>query len=434
MTAGRLAASVAAVGADGPWLACLLASLFLSQVFLAPGVAVSDFLLAAVAAAAALPALRLRRLPAWPAWATWLAAFWAWAVLGGFLRWLRTPFGFSGLEFSKSLVKLTFYALASVVVAWALEHVEIDRLRELLLTLLAVNACLAILLYLAMLLWPGLRLERYLPGSASTAYYFELRWFGDRSPESLLRQVFLRARGLSAEPSHLGYVQGMGLGFVLLAGRGLPRFGARLALVLASILLTFSLTAYGLLAAVLALALPRLVAHRAARRGLLLGAALALAATLCVPPVARSLYRAVVVRSAMLLQGKGDSSARLRLVESWTMALRMARDSPVLGAGLGNFEQGLAAIRADLPDRELLGPDTQGWNVLAHVLAVTGAVGLCLFLLFLAQLVPGRLALSLLFLLGCVVQGSFLAAPFWVYWVVFLRGGRTAPAIAGSCP
>jgi hypothetical protein len=431
LTAARDAASVAGVGeGGGPWLWCLLSALFLSQIFIVPGVAVSDLLLAGVAAGAVASALRLGRWPQWPGWATWLAAFWTWALLGGFLRWLRTPFGFSPLEFGKSLAKLTFYFAVCLLLAWALERVEAAELRELLLNLLAINACLAILLYAAMLLWPGLRFERYLPGSASTAYYFELRWFGDRSPESLLRQVFLRARGLSSEPSQLGYLQGTGLGFVLLAGRGLPRLGVRLGLVLASILLTFSLTAYGLLAAVTLLAAPRLLGAGAPRRRLLLGALAVLAGTLLLPPVARTLHHAVVVRGAALLQGRADSSARLRLVESWSMALRMARDSPILGAGLGNFEQGLAAVKADLPARELLGPETQGWNVLAHVLAVTGAVGLCLFLLFLAQLAPGRGSLAALFLLGCIVQGSFLAAPFWVYWVVFLRGGTRA----GHCP
>jgi O-antigen ligase len=147
----------------------------------------------------------------------------------------------------------------------------------------------------------------------------------------------------------------------------------------------------------------------------------ALLGTLLLPPVFTTLTRAIVVRTGRLLEGKADSSARLRLVESWSMALRMARDSPVVGTGLGNFEQGLAATKQDLPDRELLGPETQGWNVLAHVLAVTGIVGLLLFLLFLAQLVPGRLRLAALFFLACFVQGSFLAAPFWVYWVVYLE-------------
>lgn len=193
---------------------------------------------------------------------------------------------------------------------------------------------------------------------------------------------------------------------------------------LASILLTFSLTAYGLLAAVLLLATPRLFGGSTRRLRSLLWVAVALGGVLLLPPVSRTLDRAVVLRGTMLLQGRGDSSARLRLLESWTMALAMARDSPMLGAGLGNFEQGLFAVMKDLPERELLGPETQGWNVLAHVLAVTGAVGFVLFLLFLAQLVPGRAPLAALFLLGCFVQGSFLAAPFWVYWVVALRSGN----------
>ena len=430
LTGAADADSVAAVP-EGPLLWTFLAAIFLSQVFLGPGVAVSDVLLGATAAGAALQAWRLKQPPEWPRWATALAFFWAWAVFGGLLHSLRTPFGFSHTEFAKSLAKLTFYGLSSVLMASRLKRVRPERLRETLLTLLAIHGALAILIYLAMLLWPELPYGRFLPGSSTGSYYFELRWFGDRSPESLVRQVFLRARGLSREPSHLGFVQAMGLGFVLLGGRALPRFGARLALVLASILLTFSLTAYGLLGAVLLLASPRLFEGATWRRRSVLWLALALGGTLLLPPVSRTLHRAVVVRGALLLQGKGDSSARLRLLESWTMAFRMARDSPMLGTGLGNFEQGLFAVMKDLPERELLGPETQGWNVLAHVLAVTGGVGLVLFLLFLAQLVPGRAPSAALFLLGCIVQGSFLAAPFWVYWVVALRAGNGA-ASAGQ--
>ena len=215
----------------------------------------------------------------------------------------------------------------------------------------------------------------------------------------------------------------MGLGFLLLARRDPPRLGLRLALVVLSILLTFSLTAYGLLAAVLVLAAPRLVERLQRRPRVVLLAGALFSAVLLLPPVAHTLHRAIVVRTTRLLQGEGDVSSRLRLVESWAMALRIARDAPVAGTGLGNFETGLAAVREDLLERGMLGSDTQGWNVLAHVLAVTGSVGLLLFLLFLLQLAPGRSALAALFLLGCLVQGSFLAAPFWVCWVVYLEGG-----------
>jgi O-antigen ligase len=409
--------------ARGPWLWAFLLSFFLSQIFVRPGVAVADLLLLFCGCSMALAAWKLRQVPDWPAW---LLLFWAWAILGGFLRSMRTPFGFSDLEFAKSLAKLTFYGLVAVLLAWGLSPVPWERRREMLLTLLSASGAFAILLYAAMLFWPRLPYDRFLPGSASTAYYFELRWFGDRSPESLLHQVFLRARGLSSEPSQLGYVQAMGLGFVWLGGRQPARFGLRALVVLVSILLTFSLTAYGLLAAATLLAAPRLFSG-ARWRPLAVALVLVLASAFIVPPVARTLYRAVVVRTSRLLEGKGDSSSHLRLVESWSMALRMAEDSPVLGAGLGNFEQGLAAVKQDLPDRELLGPETQGWNVLAHVLAVTGVVGLLLFLLFLAELVPGHARLATLFLLGCLVQGSFLAAPFWVSWVLYLEPTLKTP-------
>jgi len=405
-----------------------LSALFLSHIFIAPGVAVADLLLAASALGVAVAAFRLRQAPSWPRWATSLAMFWAWAILGGVLRSMRTPFGFSKLEFAKSFAKLTFYGIVAVLVAWGVKRAAPERLREVLLTLLAVNAGLAILLYAAMLIWPQLPYDRFLPGTLPSAYYFEQLWFGDRPPGSLEPPVFLRARGLSSEPSHLGYIQAMGLGFLLLGRRDPPRLGLRLALVVLSILLTFSLTAYALLATVLLLASPRLVTGFRRRPRAVLLAGTLLGVVLLLPPVAQTLYHSIVVRATRLLEGKVDVSARLRLVESWAMAFRMARDSPVVGTGLGNFETGLAAVREDLPGRELLGRETQGWNVLAHVLAVTGSVGLLLFLLFLVHLVPRGPALAALFFLGCMVQGSFLAAPFWVCWVVYLDpcGGESS--------
>jgi hypothetical protein len=407
-----------------------LAALFVSHVFLAPGVALADLLLAASGAVVAVAALRLREGPSWPRWATPLALFWAWALLGGVVRSLGTPFGFSRLEFAKSFAKLTFYGIVAVLVVWGLRRTAPERLREVLLTLLAMNAGLAILLYAAMLLWPQLPYDRFLPGSLPSAFYFEQLWFGERPPGPPRElPVLLRARGLSSEPSHLGYVQAMGLGLLLLGRRGgTPRLGLRLPLVVLSILLTFSLTAYALLASVLLLASPRLLtALRRSPRAALLGGAF-LGVALLLPPVAQTLHRAIVVRTTRLLHGDVDDSSRLRVVGSWEMAFRMARDSPVVGAGLGNFETGLAAAREDLPGGERLGPETQGWNVVAHILAVTGAVGLFLFLLFVAQLVARGPALFALFFLGCIVQGSFLAAPFWVCWVAYLEpGGEEVP-------
>jgi hypothetical protein len=391
-------------------------------------VALADLLLAASALVVTLGTLRLREWPRWPRWATPLALFWAWALLGGVVRSMGTPFGFSRLEFAKSFAKLTFYGIVAVLVVWGLRRAAPERIREVLLTLLAVNAGFAILLYAAMLLWPQLPYDRFLPGSLPSAFYFEQLWFGERPPGPPLElPVLLRARGLSSEPSHLGYIQAMGLGFLLLGRRGIPpRLGLRLPLVVLSILLTFSLTAYALLAAVLLLASPRLLtAFRRSPRAVLLGGAL-LGVALLLPPVAQTLHRAIVVRTTRLLDV--DDSSRLRIVGSWEMAFRMARDAPVVGTGLGNFETGLAAVREDLPGGDRLGPETQGWNVVAHVLAVTGTVGLLLFLLFLAQLVARGPALAALFFLGCIVQGSFLAAPFWVCWVAYLEpGGEGIP-------
>lgn len=395
--------------------------------------ALADLLLAASVIVVAVAAFRVGQTPSWPRWATLLAAFWAWALLGGVVRSMETPFGFSRLEFAKSFAKLTFYGLVAVLAAWGLRRAAPERLREVLLTLLAVNAGVAILLYVAMLLWPQLPYERFLPGTVPSAYYFEQLWFGDRPPGLVEPPVLLRARGLSNEPSHLGYIQAMGLGFLLLGRRvGPPRLGLRLALVVLSILLTFSLTAYFLLTVVLLLASPRLItAFRRRPRAVILPAAL-LGVALLLPTAAQTLHRAIVVRTARILEGKVDVSSRLRLVESWAIAFRIVRDSLVVGTGLGNFETGLAAVREDIPGSAVPDAETQGWNVLAHVLAVTGIVGLLLFLLFLAQLVPRGPALAALFFLGCIVQGSFLASPFWACWVAYLdQCGEELPARTG---
>jgi hypothetical protein len=46
--------------------------------------------------------------------------------------------------------------------------------------------------------------------------------------------------------------------------------------------------------------------------------------------------------------------------------------------------------------------------------------------------VPRGPALAALFFLGCIVQGSFLAAPFWVCWVTYLGPcGEELPARTG---
>jgi hypothetical protein len=404
-----------------------LGGVAIGQRFLFPGVSLADVCVGLFILAASW---RLRR-ERWhrPDWAPWLAGFCAWAVASG--GWLAaTDPAFSGGEFAKSLAKLLFYAAAAVTTARVVRVEGLAETVRIAAHALAAAAVLAIGLYVAMHVKAPLPYDTICgaanPGCVS-AYYYELRWFGDSSARSFREGVHLRAIGLAGEPARLGVLLGLGLGFVLLASRARPPMAAA-GLVATAAALTFSLSAYALLVPVLGLWALRLVRNAGGRSRWTWLVAGLLVLVACLPPVTRTLHRSIVVRVERILEGRADASARLRVLGSWDMAALLADTHPVTGVGLGNFDVRVPEVAPLVPGGHMLDATVQGWNALAYVLATTGLVGLLGFLLLGFVALAPRPSLALVFLAGAFADSTVLGPAFWVFFALYAAAARGEPS------
>lgn len=402
-----------------------LGGVAIGQRFLVPGVSVADV---CVGIFVALALWTLRDEPwEWPAWAPWLGAFAAWAVVSG--GWAAaTDDAFVAREFLKSLSKLLFYSASALVLARVLRAAGLRAALRVAGAAFAAAAVLAIALYAALSLRAPLPYD-VICGAAdprcSSAYYYELRWFGDNSARSFREGVHVRAMGLAGEPARLGVTLGLALGFLLLGGRARPPLLAAAIVALAAAL-TFSLSAYALLLPVLGLFAWRLWRAAGARSAWTWAVPLGLVAVLCLPPVARTLQRSVVVRAQRILEGRADSSARMRVIGSWDLALLLAREHPVTGVGLGNFDVRMPRVAPLVPGGHMVDAKVQGWNAFAYVLATTGAVGLLLFVLSGYAAMRDAPALGLVFVAGAFADGTVLGPAFWVFFALYAASGREA--------
>ncbi len=382
-------------------------------------VPLADLALAAFCGLAPL-LLGPRLLAGLPRWWPALLAFVACALLSG----LPPLFGgspFSGEQFLRSAAKLLLYATATLLVHAVARLAGSGAAEARARDAFALAGGIALLLYGALSL--GLPLPSRLACGDHTAtcsaLYYERRWFGDSSPAGLQHEVFPRAQGLAAEPTRFGYLQAMALGLLVLGGTAPAAWvDARVLVVAGSALLSFALAPWALLLALGLLALPRVLRARGAVRRA--GLALLLAAgLLALPPVRVAFEHAVLARVLRLAAGEQDSSAWLRVGGSWRLAARLARERPLTGVGLGNFDIAVAAWRAEFPERVFLEGDIQGWNALAHVLGTTGLLGATAFLTLLVAALrrsPARLAL---FALSLFAEGAVLSAPFWLFLALY---------------
>ena len=149
-----------------------------------------------------------------------------------------------------------------------------------------------------------------------------------------------------------------------------------------------------------------------------------LAAVACLPPVSRTLHRSIVVRSQRILEGRADSSARLRVIGSWDLAVLLAREHPLTGVGLGNFDVRVRQVAPLVPGGHMVDRHVQGWNAAAYVMATTGAIGLLLFLLAGYVALRPAPALGLVFLIGAFADGTVLGPAFWVFFALYAAAGR----------
>lgn len=411
-----------------------LGGVALGQRFVLPGVSLADLCLGAFVVLALLAQREApERWPPWrrPAWVPWLIAFCGWALVAGLVA-ARDP-AFSWVEFARSAVKLLFYAVGAMVLARTVAAAGLERTAYVAGVVFAVSACFAIAVYGALLAHVPLPYDLICGHpECRSAYYYELRWFGDGSARGLREGVFVRAQGLAGEPARLGVLLGLALGFLLLTRRVRPR-PAVCAAVLAAALLTFSLAGYALLLPVLALFGLRLLRTPGKRRRWVWAAAAVLLAVAALPPVARTLRRSIVVRSQRILEGRADSSARLRVIGSWDLAVLLARGHPATGVGLGNFDVRVTEVSPLTPGGHMIDDRVQGWNALAYVLATTGGIGLVLFVLLAYVALKPQPALGAVFLLGMFADGTVLGPAFWTFFALYAadRGaaeGATAPA------
>jgi hypothetical protein len=400
-----------------------IAGVALGQRFVLPGASIADLTLAAAITLGLAHLAREARTagrPQLPRWARWLAALWGWAALSGAVHLLSGSEPFSAVEFAKSLAKLSFYAVAVVALALALRDSPRAAAPLIVLNAFAAAGAVAVVLYAAMLLGVAIPYEALWGHGPHSAYFSDIGWFG--GPHEA-RVSILRAQGLASEPSRLAYLQSMALAYLLLKPGARVHFGLRLALMLLSLLLTFSLTGYLFLIPILALALyDRWRAGRLQlrRRGLVLAAALVLALL----PLAPTVYRTVVVRAMRSVSGAGDTSSFLRVQGNWKMTYYLLETSPVLGVGLGNFDVVAWDLRAFIFQGYLIGKDTQGWNVFAYVLATLGVPGVLLLLAMLASAFRGRARLAIPFVLGMFADGTFLGAAFWLFLALYTSEGE----------
>lgn len=401
-------------------LALPIAGVALGQRFVLPGTSIADLALAlsmVVGFGYLVREVRATGWPRLPRWTRWLAALWAWAAAGGLVHVLSETETFSAAEFSKSLLKFTFYAVAVIIVMLAVRDAPPAAPPRMVLVAFTLAGIAAIALYVAMLQKVPLPYELLWGHGPDAAYFSDLWWFGGVHEA---RRVFLRAQGLSSEPSKLGYLQAMALAYLLLKRGPRVRFayGLGLIVILLSLLLTFSLTAYAMLVPIGVLVL----VDRWRSRSLRLGWKTAVAAVvvlLLIAPIASTVYSTVVVRATRALTGEGDTSSFLRVQGNWKMTYYLLETSPVVGVGLGNFDIVAWDLRAFIFQGYLIERETQGWNVLAYVLATTGLPGLLLLLCMLASAFRDHRRMALPFFLGMFADGTFLGAAYWVFLALF---------------
>jgi hypothetical protein len=366
------------------------------------------------------PLARLRLAP----WAPALGLFVAAGLLSGAAAYATGAPGFVPLEFARSAARLGFAAAlalaldATLALAGSGAGVRVAR------DAFALAALVGLTLYALVLAGAPLPHELVCGQDRVTcsAYYYERRWFGDASPESLRHDVFLRAQGLAAEPTRFGYLLAMALGLLLLRRPLEPQPDARHALVALGAVASFALAPYALLLLVAALAGWRLAraGAPALRRRVALGV-LALSLIVALSPLGSTLHRTVVVRVQKMAAGGLDSSAFLRVAGGWIMAGRLAAERPLTGVGLGQFDLGVEALRARLPAAHLLGGSIQSWNALTYVLGTTGLLGLGAFLHLLWRALRQRPAAAAVFALGLFADGTVLGPAFWVFLALYAQ-------------
>jgi hypothetical protein len=399
-------------------LAGALSGAVLSKAFVAGGFSWGHFLYSAAAALAAVRIWATHEPMTIPPWAMTMVALAAWASVGSLGASLVVPFDFSMAEFLKSLMHL-FLVMSSSYLLWSFCRTLPEHLRhEVVLAFSLTTALVAVYLYLALL-------TGWLPGPRS--------WIDPNATENyyLGTSTLFRARGFFGEPSELGLFQVLCAAYILCDPRPLTsRRGACLALILLSVILTFSISAYALALMLLPLSAGRRAFGRTplntsrrrptSRKALYLLLAIMSSLLIISLSVGPNPLSALSGRLARIAQGH-DNSANLRLTASWEPTFAVTASSPFFGAGLGNLAAATEHFRADLPHGRLLDESApEGWNMLSWVLGSMGFLGLLIWIALFGQLLGRHATLGVLLLLLMFASGAALEPLLWLFFTLFM--------------
>lgn len=370
-----------------------------------PGVSVSDALLACVACFILINFFMGKFNFVSHRGLHYLFILWMYALVSGLFLFLLAPFWFSEIEFVKSFAKLSFYGIIAALLIPYFRKISIDVIRSSLLNILALSALIAIYIYVVM------TLEINLP--------YKFFWYGQ--PEHYIFNTYYRstgfivARGFFSEPSTMGIFMNLGLAFLYFSPNSHIKINNwKHAIVILSILLTFSLTSYFLLALNLFLFLLK---HKKIQLRTLFIFSIIIILLICVTPFFKMFQEAITHRLFTKVFLGLDDSTTYRLLGSWEIPLKIMNDSPIFGVGIGNLDVASSRINYQLKFEGMIGK--QGFNIFAYVLGTMGIGGLSIFVLFIANLFIRNPVAGTIFLASMFATGTFLGAPFWIFYCLF---------------
>lgn len=330
----------------------------------------------------------------------WLCAF-----TGGVFLFMSPPPYFCELEFIKSFAKLSFYMIVATLLINYLRKVSGDIIYNCVLNILLISGLIAIYIYVVM----ALKIE--IP--------YDFFWYGQ--PEHRITNSFYRAtgfvvaRGFFSEPSTMGIFMNLGLAFLYFSPNSHIRISTwKHSIVVLSILLTFSLTSYFLLAINIFL---YLLKHKNIQLRPLFIFSIIIILLVCLTPIFEFFREAVIHRLFNKVFLGLDNSTMARLFGSWELPLKVMNDLHILGVGIGNLDTASSGMNYELMFEDMRG--RQGYNIFAYVLGTMGIIGFGIFILFIADLIFGNPRVGIVFLASMFTTGTFLEPSFWIFYCLF---------------
>lgn len=367
------------------------------------GVSLGDILLAVMGGLIAFHIFTGRVPLVLPRHFSRIFSFWLWALLGGLFFALTDPTLFSTLQFFFSFVKLTFFAILFIFVITFFKQLAPATLMGELLNFLVFNGLIALgIVILASFRLPYGQMFLFWGDSAASQATMYYRTTG-----------FVVAKGLFSEPSMLALFQCFGLGLIWLGADPLRRVPwTKYMIVIISILLSFSVTGYALLVAMVFLYI--LKSRRIPWLWFFLSG-IAIGGVLLIPNVFTHFKEAISSRLFYRMMGGLDDSFSSRVLASWDIPMKVFFDSPFFGTGLGNL-----VLRYPVSEfgHYFIG-QAENWNTLAYVLGTTGVIGSVFFLSFVFGDCPKK-GLGILLCIVFFGNGGFLETFFWIQLALYL--------------